>query len=61
MISLESYCVIRIALAEKMLRSNDPRLKAAFNELRQEMFREQSTAELIDASRVPTLVNIQAG
>lgn len=42
MISLESYCTIRVALAEKMLRDPDPRLRDAFNELRREMFKEQT-------------------
>jgi hypothetical protein len=59
-ICLESYCVIRVALAEKMLRDSDPRLRDAFNELRREMFK-TDTERLIDASRVPILVNAQAG
>jgi hypothetical protein len=59
-LSLESYCAIRIVLAKAMLNDNDPRLRAAFNELRREMFK-TDTERLIEASRVPTLVNIQAG
>jgi hypothetical protein len=55
---LEAYCICRIALAEKMLRSNDPRLKAAFNELRAEMFK-TDTERLIEASRVPALLRAQ--
>jgi hypothetical protein len=58
MMSLEAYCICRVALAEKMLRDPDPRLKAAFAELRAEMFK-TDTERLIDASRVPSLLRAQ--
>lgn len=55
MISLESYCTIRVALAEKMLRDSDPRLRDAFNELRREMFKANESA-----SATPRLTRQQA-
>jgi hypothetical protein len=58
-LSLESYCVLRIALAEKILRDPDPRLRVAYTELRQEMFRE-TTQTIIDASREPAFLRPQA-
>lgn len=59
-LSLESYCAIRIALAEKMLRDSDPRLRIAFTELRREMFKE-TTQSIIAASYEPALLKRQVG
>jgi hypothetical protein len=61
MISLDTIVAARLALAKQMLHNNDPRLRAAFNELRREMLREQTTRDVIDASRVPAMTRLQAG
>jgi hypothetical protein len=55
----------RVVLAKEMLQNHDPRLRAAFDELRaclveDEQLAHDSTREIIAASKVPVLTRRQA-
>lgn len=59
--SLETICTARVVLAEKMLRDPDPRLRAAFNELRQVMVEENERALSQDTLPTSMFHRLQAG
>ena len=64
--SAMTIATARVVLAKAMLTNSDPRLRAAFDELRQclvedEQLSHDSTRELIAKSHAPMLVKLQAG
>jgi hypothetical protein len=64
--SAMTIATARVVLAKAMLTNHDPRLRKAFDELRQclvedEQLSHDSTRELIANSRTPMLTQRQAG
>lgn len=57
--SLECIAVARVVLAKEMLVNHDPRLRAAFDELRQCLVEDEQREQ--DATQLPCLVRLQAG